>query len=114
MAEFTERIQAPFHCDFILDTALFTERSKESGDGTEHELIALHEEQKTIDITDIVRQELSVNLPLKRVAPEVRDKALEDLVETKYLTSAPGTGEALDERWAALRNITLPGTDAKN
>ncbi|MFM7773857.1 MAG: YceD family protein [Candidatus Kapaibacterium sp.] len=112
--EFDDEVRAPFHCDFILSTELFNERAEGSPDD---ETVPVHEEEKSIDITDIVRQELAINLPLKRIAPEVRNTSLEDLVDRRFLAdsaSARDDRSESDDRWAALKNVSLPGEATGN
>jgi uncharacterized metal-binding protein YceD (DUF177 family) len=97
--EYDEQIAAEFSCDFLLNTELFF---------AQRDTIAVHEEEKVIDITDVVQQELAVCLPLKRVAPDVRDKSLEELVDTRFLADSDEAQEDRaenDDRWSALKNL---------
>ena len=48
-----------------------------------------------------VRQELAVNLPLKRTAPKYRDKDFADI----FPQYAETESQEIDPRWAALKAI---------
>jgi uncharacterized metal-binding protein YceD (DUF177 family) len=105
--EYDEQIVAEFSCDFLLNTELFFAQ-RDNTDDKDDDTIAVHEEEKVIDITDVVQQELAVCLPLKRVAPDVRDKSLEELVDTRFLADSDEAQEDRaenDDRWSALKNL---------
>lgn len=108
--EFEEEIHAPFRCDFVLSTELYNAYEADPG-GVDDEIVPVHEEEKVIDVTDIVRQELAVNLPLKRIAPEVRDASIEEFVDKRFLADTEQSDKEKaksDDRWAALKNLSLP------
>lgn len=66
------------------------------------EIRGLREDQHYLDITDDVRQELMLAVPMKRVAPQYRDKDIVELHPELLDEPEPPA----DDRWAALRNLT--------
>lgn len=72
--EFDQSIEAPIAQYFRLDTQLHD--LQEEGDGDE---ILLREDEEFIDITEEVRQELAIHLPMRRIAPGYEDKTFEEL-----------------------------------
>jgi uncharacterized metal-binding protein YceD (DUF177 family) len=79
LEEYDEVINSEISYTFIANTSSYNLR-KESGDfETESGEIIVHEDDQFIDISDLIRQDLLLNLPLKRVAPNYRDKNFEDL-----------------------------------
>lgn len=102
LEEYTENITATLDVAYIADEELFTIGADSDIAAAEERII--HPDNKYIDITEEVREELCVNLPLKRIAPAYRDQDLAeifpDLVQDN--TSAP-----IDDRWANLKNIKL-------
>lgn len=65
--------------------------------------IHIYADDKEIDLTDLVIEELAVHLPMKRIAPELRGKEFKDIhpeysAETDKLNTE-------DERWSKLKNL---------
>jgi len=50
-----------------------------STESDEDNIIYISDEQKKVDISEIVVQELLVKIPMKKVAPQYRDKKIEDI-----------------------------------
>lgn len=101
--EFEEHIIAPLQLNYVANTHLYLEQQ----DREEPEQpYYIREDATKIPIADEVRQELAVNLPLKRIAPAYRDKNLGDLYPDLDADVSPSTNEP-DERWAALKNISF-------
>jgi uncharacterized metal-binding protein YceD (DUF177 family) len=67
--------------------------------------VILHEDDQEIDISEQIRQELMLNLPMKRIAPEYRDKTIEELYP-EFLDSNQNNSQ-IDERWKGLEGLTL-------
>ncbi|MFN8360535.1 MAG: DUF177 domain-containing protein [Candidatus Kapaibacterium sp.] len=95
LTEFTEKIVAPVTADYLADTQVFL---MQEGD-TEGEVIIIRDDELFIDLSDEVRQELALHLPMKRIAPEYRDKEWDDI--------SPEISTEIDDRWKALKGITL-------
>jgi uncharacterized metal-binding protein YceD (DUF177 family) len=72
---------------------------------------AIAEDEKFIDLTDDIREELIVHLPMKRVSPEFRDKSFEDVFPqysgSDNKKSKKKKDHEIDDRWSALKNIKL-------
>ncbi len=101
--EFEEIISAEFSLEYIANTMLANfHADKEDIEPPYY----IREDDTKIDITDEVRQEMGINLPLKRTAPQYRDKEFADIFpdfSEKHTLSS----EAIDPRWAALQSITF-------
>jgi uncharacterized metal-binding protein YceD (DUF177 family) len=98
LEEYEEPISVVAALDYALDGELFARQQ-----GTEvepDEIRGLREDAQEIDLTDDVRQDLAIALPMKRVAPAYRDKEISELIPPGVSPSAEP-----DERWAALRNL---------
>lgn len=93
--EFTEKITAPVSADYLADTQVYL-MQKEDKEGEIH---IIRDDELFIDLSDEVRQELALNLPMKRIAPEFRDKEWEDIV--------PEVATETDDRWKALKGLNL-------
>ena len=65
----------------------------------EGEMHIIRDDELFIDLSDEVRQELALSLPMKRIAPEFRDKEWEDI--------APEVATEIDDRWKALKGLNL-------
>jgi hypothetical protein len=64
----------------------------------------------SINITDEIRQELGVMMPLKRISPKYRGKELSDIFpsfadDDDKTISTTNQEQPLDPRWAALQSI---------
>ncbi len=104
LQEYNETINAEFQLEYVFDTELYLEQ-KNSADQDEFSVRALHEDESQIDIGNDVRQELAVRLPLKRIAPELRDKSIEDLVDRQFLDDGRAQEGRAEETWGALKNL---------
>lgn len=105
--EYEETIQAHFPLEYIANTML----ANLNADKTDLEPpFYIREDDTKIDITDEVRQELSISLPMRRIAPQYRDKDFEQVFpqfgENATKTDSNGEPE-IDPRWAALKSITF-------
>lgn len=99
LEEYTEWIEAEIEVAYLADTDLYLLRQAEQRDRT-YELQVIREDDTHIDLSEEVRQELAVHLPMKRIAPAYRDIPFEQLYP-QY--AAPPAGE--DDRWAPLRQL---------
>jgi len=107
--QFIERVEPELTLSYVANTHLFLEQIH---DADPVQPYYIREDDTAIDITDEVRQELAVNLPLKRVAPQYRDKNLGDIfpefdADAGELRSTPNETQEIDPRWAALGNISF-------
>ncbi len=100
--DFIETIEAEINAVYVVDNTLF-DLSRD----TLYELhgeIYMRDDDLFIDITEEVKQELAISLPLKRIAPAYRDKKVEDLYPD-YINTSSELPE--DSRWEALKKLNL-------
>jgi len=103
LKDFEEKIVSNFDLAFIADTKLFLESGKNNEDDNE---IIIKEDYKYINIADEVVENLALQLPMKRVAPEYRDKDISEIFPE--LSSENIMKEnAADERWSKLKNFKI-------
>lgn len=92
LEEFVEQVEAPISLIVIAGA-----ESK-----PDDAFMAIREDDKYIDITEEVRQELAVHLPMRAISPKYREMTFEELRPEISVGSAEnGAGDT----WAALRNI---------
>ncbi len=106
LKEFEEEISAHIEISAIAHARL-TDLTDET-DSDDNKIIS--EEDKHIDITRDVREELTVNLPMKRVSPEYADKEFEESFpeySARYSKRIKKNKGEIDERWEALKKINL-------
>jgi len=105
LEEFDEEISAEISLAYVIDPALAAEQAGKAQDMDEEVVRGLREEDKRIDITEDVRQVLTVAIPLRHVAPAYRDTPLEQIHPT---LSDPGKNDGtglVDDRWEALLKL---------
>lgn len=104
LEEYSELITVEISLSYIIDGAA----AKQLKDVEFGEAIPIREEDKTIDLSGEIRQILTLGLPMKRVAPEYRDKELEEIFpEINIEDDSAESSEVSDDRWSALRNLKL-------
>lgn len=100
LVEYTEVISAPITVSYLADTQVFLLQ-----EDTSENVYVIREDESFIDLTDDVREELALHLPMKRISPQFRDKEREDSsTETNIDINKEQT---VDERWSTLKNIHL-------
>jgi uncharacterized metal-binding protein YceD (DUF177 family) len=102
LTEFEELITAGITASFLANTELF--KSKKRYNDNDSEEIIIHNDEKELDITKIVKDQLAVKLPMKRIAPEFREKSFEELYP-EY--SINGNQEKIDSRWDKLKKLRI-------
>jgi uncharacterized metal-binding protein YceD (DUF177 family) len=107
--EYVERVQADFSLEYIADTQLAILQAEKGDIGAEPPFY-IRDDDTSINITDEVRQEMAVSLPLKRVAPQYQGKEFSEVFPEHAATETeeqlPDNTQA-DPRWAALKNISF-------
>lgn len=101
---FDEPITLQLRREYVKDTS----RAIEQGAGADEteDVIAIREDARHIDITDDVRQELALSLPMRRVAPQYRDVPFNELYPDLADRDAEATDpDVVNERWAALKKL---------
>ena len=101
LEEYDEPMSVELSLIYVIDNeaAIRREPDEVDDDGP----IPLREDAKVIDISDEVRQELAVHLPMRRVAPQYRDKDITEIFGD--LDKAENHDVENDDTWAALRGI---------
>ena len=108
LKEYIQEIRGELNTSFLADSVLFRLHEAENSTDDETERI-IHEDDKFIDISPEVREELAISIPMKRISPEFADKDFEDLYpqySTKYKSFDPETVEE-DQRWSVLKKLKL-------
>lgn len=100
LEDFVELYSPKISLEYRLDNELAA--SQAGADVEPDEIRGIREDLHYLDITDDVRQELMLALPMKRVAPQYRDKDIVELHPELLDEPEPPA----DDRWAALRNLT--------
>ena len=75
--DYVEEIQTDLMLALIIDTELYFEQKKDIIDYDKE--VALHEDDEYFDISELVKDELAVSLPMRRIAPEFKNKSFADL-----------------------------------
>lgn len=101
LEEYDEPMGVALSLSYVIDNeaAIRREPDEVDDDGS----IPLREDAKVIDMSDEVRQELVVHLPMRRVAPQYRDKEINEIFGD--LDKAENHDVENDDTWAALRGI---------
>ena len=102
LEEFIEEIVADIHLNFIADTQLFYFQKDSI---KEIEEIAVHEDDEYFDISDEIKDILTVNIPMKKNAPKYKGKTFYDVFP--QFANKNKDENFVDERWNALKNINL-------
>jgi uncharacterized metal-binding protein YceD (DUF177 family) len=103
LQEFDEKIQCDFSLVYRADTKLFLESGKNPNNENE---IIIREDYKYIEISTEVIEHLALNLPMKRVAPEFRDKEITEIFPE--LSSDRIVSEnSVDDRWTKLKDFKI-------
>lgn len=108
--EYEEEIVVPIAVTFIRNSELYAQQKLEADPEPP---FYIHDDAKYLDITDYVRQELALHLPMKRVAPWYRDKELEDIFP--FLQRQEREREQqIDERWSVLQKLRFDEESQQN
>lgn len=100
--EFDQDIKAPINAHYRLDTQLFTLSTAQD----ESDEMILRDDEEEIDITEEVRQELAIHLPMKRVAPAYADTTFEAL-HPELLDGTSKVVDDADSPFAALKHLNI-------
>lgn len=107
LEEYDEPISAVIDLDFVVDHDLAAQQRGRISELDDEEVRGIREEDKVIDLTEDVRQVLTVAIPFRRVAPAYRDIELEEIHPVIKGNDADETvePEMVDDRWAALAKL---------
>jgi uncharacterized protein len=100
LQEFDEPIKAELKFSYLANTDLW--RLRTSDDYADNEERLISEDSKVLDITKDIMEQLAVNLPMKRIAPEFRGKSFEEI--HPELTDKKSE---IDDHWEALKNLKI-------
>ena len=115
LLDYAEPIKADITASYMANSDLV--KTAEGAASKDDKVHLIRSDQREIDITDAVREELAVNIPMKRVAPEYRDKELGDIFpeiaaksqdgipSKKHSKEKPLKEDEIDDRWAALKKL---------
>ncbi len=110
LIDYAEPIKAEIAVSYMANSDLL--KTAESSASKDDKVKLIRDDQREIDITDEVREELVVNIPMKRIAPEYRDKELEDIFPEIAAREPDGKSakkplkeDEIDDRWAALKKL---------
>lgn len=98
LEEFDEQVQVHLDCEFVVDAEMASQQVGHLVDP--EDVRGLMPDVTEIDVTDEVRQELALALPMRRVAPQYRNIELYELYP-----HAKEASDVVDERWAALKKL---------
>jgi uncharacterized metal-binding protein YceD (DUF177 family) len=105
--EYEEIIKSDISVSAIADSDLFRlKKSHSDSELVDSEEYIINEDDKYLDLSNEVREQLAVRLPLKRVAPWVADKELDEIypeIATNFVKKDIDS-EAI---WAPLKNLKL-------
>ena len=100
--DYDQKIEAAIMKHFRIDTQLFDlQTDKEDGDE-----ILLRDDEEVIDITEEVRQELVIHLPMKKVSLAYADISFETL-HPDLLTKEEEKIDGEDSPFAALKHLNI-------
>ncbi|MFY8001028.1 MAG: YceD family protein [Candidatus Kapaibacteriota bacterium] len=106
--EYEETVTTEFSLEYIANTML----ANLNADKTDTEPpFYIREDDTTIDLSDEVRQELAISLPMRRIAPQYRTKEFIEIFPAFAEHQPETTNEGgIDPRWAALQSIKFDST----
>lgn len=107
LEEFDEPISASFFVEFVDDASLARQQRGRIADLDDDEVRGIGEDDRVIDITEDVRQVLTIALPMRHVAPAYRDRPLDEIHPAFTGRDVEGGGEekGLDDRWTDLEKL---------
>lgn len=105
LEDFEEDLSCDFSISLVANNLLAAENKDRADDEASEKYI--YEDEKHIDLTSEIREELIVNLPLKRVAPKYREKSFEDIYPqfAEKKKAKTKKNPEIDDRWSALKNL---------
>jgi uncharacterized metal-binding protein YceD (DUF177 family) len=98
LQNYQEIIISEVNLSFKADTKSFLEKKNEDYDSE----ILIREDAQFIDLSKIVLEFLALKLPMKRIAPEYKDKEITDIYP--FLNEK---NSEIDSRWNNLKNFKI-------
>jgi uncharacterized metal-binding protein YceD (DUF177 family) len=106
-----EEYDEPIQCELSLDVVVDNELAIKQASSPERmeDIIGVRDDQKVLLISEDIRQELMLALPMRKVAPQWRDRDLSELYPSAHESSSDrDANNVVDDRWAALRSLKKP------
>lgn len=106
LEEFDEPLHAELDLEFSIDNQLAAEQRQMSLTPEPDVVRGIREDEIAIDVTEDVRQELTLLIPMKKVAPQYRDVELSN-ISPGYAGRKPQdtTENEIQDQWVALKNL---------
>lgn len=105
LREYDDLIKGDVALSYIANTELYFLKKNSDDLETANGDIILNEDDQVIDLTEEMRQILILNLPMKRIHPDLRDKSFADLYPD--ITNQLQDQKEIDEKWNILKNLNL-------
>lgn len=105
LREYDDMAKGEISLSYIANTELYFLRKETDDFETESGDIIINEDEQVIDLTEEIRQILILNIPMKRIHPDLRDKSFADLYPE--LTSQSLKNKEIDEKWNILKKLNL-------
>jgi uncharacterized metal-binding protein YceD (DUF177 family) len=106
LKEFVENIESEVKLSFIADTKAYLENKGKINEEIESDIL-IREDIKYINITSEVIELLALQIPMKRIAPEYRDKELDEIFPELSVETFRNEKEVIDDRWSKLKNLKI-------
>ena len=106
LKDFDEEITAEINITFIADNSLFKAAGYEDRLASEAEDNIIREDEKYYDLTEEVKEMLELNIPMKKIAPDVRNKTLEEIFP-QINNHSGDEGDDSANPWDALKNLKI-------
>ena len=109
LEEYEETISSELSVSFMADTAIYNLQKNADYDPTSERVV--HEDDEFFDLSEDIKEQLAVDFPIKRISPAYRGKSFEEIhpqfAADGSETSEKESGDEIDSRWSALKNIKL-------
>lgn len=106
LKEFVENIETDVKLSFIADTKAYLENKGKINEDIDSDIL-IREDVKYINITSEVIELLALQMPMKRIAPEFRDKELEEIFPELSGEIFKNEKDVIDDRWSKLKNLKI-------
>lgn len=104
LQDYDEEIKSHLDMSFIADTKAYIALN---GKEPKYHEVIIREDIKFIDITTYAMESLALELPMKRIAPQFRDKELDEIYPEVADKISHESNYVLDERWSKLKNLKI-------
>ncbi len=105
LIDYEEIINADFIANYHADTKLYLLKKDSLDEDSE---IYLSEDEKYLDITKEAVEALFVSIPMKKVAPEFRDKSIDEIfpeIQDHFVDDELTV--KLEDKWSKLKDLKL-------